>query len=59
MRNAQNVDLSWGKLEEIWKQCRCRSADECLDFLFDEARAFCASNGNHDDITAVVLKVPT
>jgi sigma-B regulation protein RsbU (phosphoserine phosphatase) len=58
MRNAQNQDLSWGKLEEIWRQCRCKSADECLDFLFDEVRAFSASSGSHDDITAVVLKVP-
>lgn len=58
MRNAQGEDLSWGKLEEIWRQCRCKSADECLDFLFDEVRAFSASSGSHDDITAVVLKVP-
>jgi sigma-B regulation protein RsbU (phosphoserine phosphatase) len=58
MRNAQNEDLSWGKLDEIWQQCRCKSADDCLDFLFDEARAFSASSDSHDDITAVVLKVP-
>jgi sigma-B regulation protein RsbU (phosphoserine phosphatase) len=59
MRNALNEDLSWGKLKEIWQQCRCKSADECLDFLFDEARAFSASSGSHDDITAVVLRVPS
>jgi len=59
MRNAQDEDLSWGKLEEIWRQCRCKSADECPDFLFNEVRAFSASSGSHDDITAVVLKVPT
>ncbi len=59
MRNAQNEDLSWGKLEEIWKQCRCKSADDCLDFLFEQVREFSASNGSHDDITAVVLKVPS
>jgi serine phosphatase RsbU (regulator of sigma subunit) len=58
MRNAQDEDLSWGKLEEIWKQCRCKCADECLDFLFDQVRTFSASGGSHDDITAVVLKVP-
>jgi len=58
MRNDRNEDLSWGKLEEIWKQCHCKSADECLDFLFDEVRTFSASGGSHDDITAVVLKVP-
>jgi phosphoserine phosphatase RsbU/P len=59
MRNAQNEDLSSGKLEEIWKQCRGKSADDCLDFLFDEAREFSASSGSHDDVTAIVLKVPT
>jgi phosphoserine phosphatase RsbU/P len=58
MRNAQNQDLSWGKLEETWKQCRCKSADDCLDFLFDQVREFSASSGSHDDITAVVLKEP-
>ena len=59
MRNALGEDLSAGKLEEIWRQCRCKSADECLDFLFEEVRAFSASSGSHDDITAVVLKVPS
>jgi phosphoserine phosphatase RsbU/P len=58
MPNALNQDLSWGKLGEIWQQCRCKSADEWLDFLFEEVRAFSASSGSHDDITAVVLKVP-
>jgi sigma-B regulation protein RsbU (phosphoserine phosphatase) len=57
MRNAENEDRSWGKLEEIWKQFRCKSADECLDFLFDQVRTFSASGGSHDDITAVVLKL--
>jgi phosphoserine phosphatase RsbU/P len=59
MRNAQNEDLSWGKLKEIWTQCRCKSADDCLDFLFDEVRTFSASGASHDDITAIVLKVPS
>jgi len=58
MRNEQDEDLSWGRLEEIWKQCRCKSADDCLDFLFEQVREFSASSGSHDDITAVVLKVP-
>ncbi|MFZ3215489.1 MAG: PP2C family protein-serine/threonine phosphatase [Candidatus Acidiferrales bacterium] len=58
MRNEQDEDLSWGKLEEIWRQCRCKSADECLDFLFEEVRAFSAGRRSHDDITALVLKVP-
>jgi phosphoserine phosphatase RsbU/P len=58
MRNAQEEDLSWGRLEEIWKHCRCKSADDCLDFLLDAVRDFSASSGSHDDITTVVLKVP-
>jgi phosphoserine phosphatase RsbU/P len=58
MRNERDEDLSWRKLEEIWKQCRVKSADECLDFLFEEVRAFSGKGASHDDITAVVLKVP-
>ena len=56
--NEQGDDLSWGKLDEIWKQCRCRSADESLDFLFDEVQSFSGSGQRHDDITAIALKVP-
>jgi serine phosphatase RsbU (regulator of sigma subunit) len=58
LRNEQGDDLSWGKLDEIWKQCRCKSADESLDFLFDEAQLFSGSGRRHDDITAIVLRVP-
>jgi sigma-B regulation protein RsbU (phosphoserine phosphatase) len=57
MQNHLEEDLSWGKLEEIWKQCRCKSADESLDFLFEEVRAFSENGRRHDDITALVLKV--
>lgn len=58
LRNAQGDDLSWGKLGEIWNQCRCRSADESLDFLFDEVQMFSGTGRRHDDITAIALKVP-
>lgn len=58
LRNEQGDDLSWGKLDEIWKQCRCRSADESLDFLFDEVQSFSGGGQRHDDITAIALKVP-
>jgi hypothetical protein len=58
MRNVQVEDLTWGKLEEIGKQCRSRSADDCLDFLFDQVRELSPSNGSHGDIGAFVLKVP-
>jgi Stage II sporulation protein E (SpoIIE) len=57
MRNQQGDDLSWGKLGEIWNQCRYKSADESLDFLFDEVQFFSADGRRHDDIAAIVLKV--
>jgi hypothetical protein len=58
IRNQQGDDLSWGKLGEIWNQCRCKSADESLDFLFDEVQLFSADGLRHNDITAIALKVP-
>jgi sigma-B regulation protein RsbU (phosphoserine phosphatase) len=58
MRNHQDEDLSWGKLGEIWNACLGKSADEALDFLFAEVRAFSGEGRDHDDITAVVLRVP-
>jgi|HubBroStandDraft_3_1064219.scaffolds.fasta_scaffold38735_2 hypothetical protein len=45
MRNQQGDDLSWGKLGEIWNQCRYKSADESLDFLFDEVQFFQPTGG--------------
>jgi serine phosphatase RsbU (regulator of sigma subunit) len=59
MRNAKEEDLSWGKLAEIWKDSFCKPADEALDFLFDEVRAFSQNGRHHDDTTPPVLKVPT
>ena len=59
IRDDRNNDFSWEKLGEIWRQCRCKSAEESLDFLFQKAVQFTAgSKPPHDDITAVVLKVP-
>jgi len=58
MRNQQEEDLSWGKLGEIWSDCLGKSADEALDFLFAEVRAFSGEQRDHDDITALVLRVP-
>jgi len=58
IRDDRNNDFSWRKLEQTWAQCRCKSAEESLDFLFEEAVQFTAgSKVPHDDITAVVLKV--
>lgn len=58
LRNEKGEDLSWGKLADIWNECHCRSADESLDFLFDEAQSFSGAGQRHDDITAIALRVP-
>lgn len=59
LRDNHDNDFSWDRLAEIWRGSSRKSAEEALDLLFDEAQRF--SNGphaRHDDITAVVLKVP-
>jgi sigma-B regulation protein RsbU (phosphoserine phosphatase) len=58
IRDNRGNDFSWDKLGELWHQCRCKSAEESLDYLFKGAVKF--SEGApppHDDITAVVLKI--
>ncbi len=58
IRDDRNNDFSWKKLGQTWGQCHRKSAEESLDFLFEEAVEFTAgSKLPHDDITAVVLKV--
>jgi len=37
---------------------RADTADESLDHLFAGAKSFSDGSGPHDDVTAVVLKVP-
>ena len=59
LRDGQDRDFSWEKLTEIWAQCRCKTAEQSLGLLFDEARQFAEGGSEQqDDITAVVLKVP-
>ena len=57
LRDAHDQDFSWDKMGEIWKQCRTKSAAESLDLIFEGAKQFSESGRQHDDITAVVLKV--
>jgi stage II sporulation SpoE-like protein len=57
LRDRDDRDFSWDRLSEIWQQCRSKSADESLDFLFEEAKRFSEGGLQKDDITAVVLKV--
>ncbi|HUA01431.1 MAG TPA: PP2C family protein-serine/threonine phosphatase [Candidatus Aquilonibacter sp.] len=58
LRDPGDEDFSRERLAEIWRECYDRSADECLGFLFEEARLF-SENGSEqrDDITALVLRV--
>jgi phosphoserine phosphatase RsbU/P len=58
LRDSNNKDFSWQRLQDTWLQCRCRGAEESLGLLFEEARQFCEGGSDQqDDITAVVLKV--
>jgi sigma-B regulation protein RsbU (phosphoserine phosphatase) len=57
LRDGDDRDFSWDRLAEIWQQCGCKSAEESLDFLFEEAKGFSEGDSQKDDITAVVLKV--
>jgi len=57
LRNREGVEFGTAQLEEVWAQCRSKSATESLDFVFDRQLAFSDGNAPHDDITAVVLKM--
>jgi sigma-B regulation protein RsbU (phosphoserine phosphatase) len=59
LRNRQGADFSWEKLTEIWLKCQKRPASESLEILFEGAMAFAEGGRYHDDITAVVLKIPS
>jgi phosphoserine phosphatase RsbU/P len=59
LRDCQDNDFSWDRLTEIWKMSFGKSAEEALDFVFEEAGRFSDGAGvRNDDITAIVLKVP-
>jgi len=58
MRNAAREDFSWQQLGKIWQRSRRFSADESVDMLFDELHVFSSGAPRHDDVTAVVLKIP-
>ena len=58
LRNQRDEDFSWDRLGELWCECTRKTADESLDHLFAGAKSFSDGSGPHDDVTAVVLKVP-
>jgi phosphoserine phosphatase RsbU/P len=57
LRNGEGVEFCSARMEEVWAQCRHKSATESVDFVFDRQLAFSNGNPPQDDITAVVLKV--
>jgi sigma-B regulation protein RsbU (phosphoserine phosphatase) len=57
LRNSEDAFLSAAELADHWHTCGKNSADESLKSLFERVRVFSNGTGQHDDITAVVLKV--
>lgn len=59
IRDRHGSDFSWGRLAEIWKECVKAVAREALELLFGGVKEFSQGGRVHDDITVVVLKVPS
>ena len=57
LRNAEGVEFCTARMEEVWTECRLKSATESVDYVFEHQLAFSNGHPPHDDITAVVLKV--
>jgi sigma-B regulation protein RsbU (phosphoserine phosphatase) len=57
LRNEEGVEFCTSQIEEVWAQCRNKSATDSVDFVFDRQLAFSNGTAPHDDITAVALKV--
>ena len=57
LRNGEGIEFCTSQIEEVWAQCREKSATESVDFVFDRQLAFSNGTAPHDDITAVALKV--
>ena len=55
--NPEEVEFCTAQLAEVWEQCRLKSAEESLDFVFAGLSEFRRGGRPHDDTTAVVLKV--
>jgi sigma-B regulation protein RsbU (phosphoserine phosphatase) len=58
LRGVRDDDFGWVRMAEIWWECRERSADESLQCLLEEAMRFAVGGIQHDDITAIALKIP-
>jgi phosphoserine phosphatase RsbU/P len=57
LSNSRGAFLSPERLNELWCNCAGRTAEESLEALFFGLRDFADGERQHDDITAVVLRV--
>lgn len=57
LRNSRGEFLNPQRLNDLWRDCAGRTAEESLETLFFGLREFADGAGQHDDITAVVLRV--
>jgi len=58
-RDRHGSDFSWKRLGEIWQDCAAFVAREALEKIFGEMKDFSSGGSVHDDVTVVVLKVPS
>jgi phosphoserine phosphatase RsbU/P len=58
LQDSNGEDFSWARLNEIWGESGRAPARVSLEMLMGEMREFSRGGRMHDDITAVVLKVP-
>jgi len=56
--NGNGIEFCAQHMAECWEQCRHKSADESLNFLFESLQAFSSGNAPNDDVTVLILKVP-
>jgi sigma-B regulation protein RsbU (phosphoserine phosphatase) len=57
LQNSEDAFWSAAELADLWQTCGKNCADDSLVTLFESVRKFSNGSGQHDDITAVVLKV--
>lgn len=59
VQDRNGEDFMNGELAKIWSECAKAPARESLDRLFRGLKVFSQGGRVHDDITVVVLKVPS
>lgn len=57
LQGADGDDYGWQRMAEIWEKCQGMSADESLQCLLRDAKQFAVGGLQHDDITAIALKI--